>query len=78
MEALFKIKTEEIDKKFIDSLKKLFAGKDIVIRVYEEDEETAYLTKYPENEKHLLENIVSEPSRKFSGDEFNTYVKKIS
>ena len=37
-------------------------------------DETDFLTLYPANEKHLLENIAAEPSKKFTGDEFKEYV----
>ena len=32
-------------------------------------DETDFLTQYPANEKHLLENIAAEPVKKFTGDE---------
>ena len=40
--------------------------------------ETDFLTLYPANEKHLLENIAAEPAKTFTGDEFMEYVDQQS
>ena len=76
MEALYKIKTSELDSLWIESIKKLFKNKSIVIKVTSEMDETDYLTFYPANEKHLLDNMASEPVIRFTGDEFREYVNK--
>lgn len=76
MEALYKIKTSELDSLWIESIKKLFKNKSIVIKVTSEMDETDYLTLYPANEKHLLDNMAAEPVKRFTGDEFNEYVNK--
>ena len=44
MEALYKIKTSELDNQWIESIKKLFKNKSIVIKVTSEMDETDYLT----------------------------------
>ena len=36
-------------------------------------DETDFLTLFPANEKHLLENIAAEPSKTFIGDELKEY-----
>jgi len=41
-------------------------------------DETDYLTQYPANEKHLLDNMAAEPAKKFTGDELVEYVEKLS
>jgi len=76
MEALYKIKANELDSTWIESIKKLFSDKDIIIKISTEMDETDFLTMYPANEKHLLENLAAEPAVKFSGDEFKEYVNK--
>jgi hypothetical protein len=40
-------------------------------------DETDYLTLYPANEKHLLDNMAAEPVIRFTGDEFREYVKNM-
>jgi hypothetical protein len=74
MEALFKIKANDIDRNFIESIRKLFQGKETVIKVTTELDDTAFLSYYTANEKHILDNIVAEPTARFSGDEFQKFV----
>jgi len=76
MEALYKIKADQIDNNFIESIKKLFADEEIVIRITSYADDTEYLSKYPANEKHILENMVAEPAKRFTGDEFNEHSSK--
>ena len=76
MEALYKIKTSELDSLWIESIKKLFKNKSVVIKVTSEMDETDYLTLYAANEKHLLDNMAAEPVIRFTGDEFKEYVNK--
>jgi len=78
MEALYKIKANELDSLWIESIKKLFHDKDIIIKVSTDMDETDFLTLYPANEKHLLDNLAAEPTIKFSGDEFMEYVNKLT
>lgn len=78
MEALYKIKAEELDSLWIESIKKLFHDKNLIIKVSTDMDETDFLTLYPANEKHLLENIAAEPSKTFTGDELKEYVDKMS
>ncbi len=76
MEALYKIKANEIDTGFIEAIRKMFAEKDIVIRITEELNETDYLTRYKANELHIIENMVAEPAKRFTGAEFEEYTSK--
>jgi len=78
MEALYKIKANELDSVWIESIKELFSGKDIIIKISTEMDETDFLTIYLANEKHLLDNLAAEPTVKFSGDEFEEYVNKLT
>jgi len=78
MEALYKLKPNELNSIWIESIKKMFKDKTIIIKISTDLDETDYLTSYPANEKHLLDNIAAEPAVKFSGDEFMEYVNKQS
>lgn len=77
MEAIFRLKGQEIDTKFLESIRKLFVGKDVIIRITTEMDETEYLTLYPANEDHILQNMAAEPVKRFTGDEFSDYVSKL-
>lgn len=77
MEALFKLKANDIDSGFIESVKKLFSGKEVVIRITTHSDDSDYLSYYSANENHILENMVAEPVKKFSGEEFNDYASKL-
>jgi hypothetical protein len=57
MEAIYKLNANEISPNLIDTIKKLFCGKEITITITTEPDETAYLTMNPANKKHLLESI---------------------
>lgn len=74
MEALFKLKAGDLDRNFIESIQKLFHGKEIFIRVSAEMDDTTFLSLYEENEKHILDNIAAEPAAHFSGDEFQKFI----
>ncbi len=74
MEAVYKINANQINDDFLQSLKKLFRGKEIVIRVSSAQDETEYLSSYKSNEKHILDNMAKEPVIRFKGDEFDKYV----
>ena len=76
MEAIYKLKANEINSNLMDTIKKLFSGKEITITISTETDETSYLTLNPANEKHLLNNLAAEPAIKFSGDEFMEYINK--
>ena len=77
MEAVYKLTSDEINASFIESVKKLFSGKDIVIRITSCADDTEYLSQYPANEKHILENMVAEPVKRFSGNEFGDYSSQL-
>jgi len=74
MEALYKINASEMDISLLESIRNLFKGKDIIIKVSADLDETEFLSFYPENEKHIRDNMVAEPVRKFSGDELQEFV----
>ena len=75
MEAIYKLKANEINSNLMTTIKKLFSGKEITITVSASTDETAYLTMSSANEKHLMESIAEEPVIRFTPDEFK---KKIS
>ena len=76
MEALYKIKANELDSLWFESIKKTFRDKNIIIKISTDMDETDFLTIYPANEKHLLDNLAAEPTVKFKGDEFKEYINK--
>lgn len=71
MEAVYKLNSREINAKFIDSVKKLFSGKDVVIRITSFSDDTEFLSHYPANETHIQDNMVADSVKRFSGDEFD-------
>ena len=44
MEAIYKLKANEINSTLMDTIKKLFSGKEITITILAEADETTYLT----------------------------------
>lgn len=77
MEAIYKLKANEINPILMETIKKLFGGKEITITITSEPDETAYLTMNPANKKHLLDSIAQEPSVKFTPEEFRKMVDKM-
>lgn len=76
MEALYKLNVNEIDNSFLESLKKLFKGKQIIISVTSVEEETAYLSSYEANKLHILNNLAAEPTARFEGEGFLRYTSQ--
>jgi antitoxin YefM len=56
MDAIYHVKADELDQRFLDALKALFKDKEIEIAVYERDE-TAYLLRSPANRSRLLRAV---------------------
>ena len=61
----------------MDTIKKLFRGKEITITITTDPDETTYLTMNPANKKHLLDNIASEPTIGFTAKEFDKHVENL-
>ena len=76
MEAIYKLKASEIDLGLIKAIKSLFKDKEVTITVSTELDETEYLTSNPANEKHLLDNLVSDKEIRYTGEEFDTFIKE--
>ena len=56
MDAIYHVKADELDQRFLDALKAMFKDKEIEIAVYERDE-TAYLLRSPANRERLLRAV---------------------
>lgn len=54
MNTIFQINADELDGKFIDTLKTLFKNKKLVITVIDEVDETEYLLRSEANSRRLL------------------------
>lgn len=59
MVSSFTLRTDELNVSFIETIKKLFAGREIEIIVQDVQTDTDYLLKSPKNRKHLLQSISS-------------------
>ncbi|MDP2337472.1 MAG: hypothetical protein Q8N05_13710 [Bacteroidota bacterium] len=57
MEAIYKLKANEINPNLMGTIKKLFGSKEITITITTETDETEYLTSNPVNKKQLLDAI---------------------
>lgn len=61
MYALYKLRADELDQRFLDSLKNQFRDREIEIAVSEvgdsTEDETAYLLRSPANRERLLRAI---------------------
>jgi hypothetical protein len=77
MEAIYKLNTSELDNKLLESIKKLFGRQEVIIQIRSLTDETSYLFDDPENKKHLLESLASEPTVTFSGKEFEVHAKQL-
>jgi antitoxin YefM len=56
MEAIYRLRADELDQNFLDAIKALFKDREIEIAVYERDE-TAYLLRSPANRERLLRAV---------------------
>lgn len=59
MVSSFTLRTEKLNANFIETIKNLFADREIEIIVQDVQTDTDYLLKSPENRKHLLQSIAS-------------------
>lgn len=59
MVSSFTLRTEELNANFIETIKNLFADREIEIIVQDVQTDTDYLLKSPENRKHLLQSIAN-------------------
>lgn len=81
MEAIYKLKANEINPNLMETIKKLFGSKEITITITTESDETEYLTSNPVNKKQLLAAIKEVKKNKnlirFTGKEFEELSEKL-
>ena len=78
MEAIYKLKASELDISLIKAIKSLFKGKEVTIIVSADMDETSYLTADRINEKHILDNMVSDKEIHYKGEEFKSFVDEMT
>lgn len=59
MVSSFILNTDELNASFLETIKKLFTGKEIAITVQDAQNDTDYLLKNQANKNHLLQSIAS-------------------
>ena len=59
MVSSFILNTDELNISFLETIKNLFAGKEIEITVQDAQNDTDYLLKNQANKNHLLQSIAS-------------------
>ena len=59
MVSSFTLRTDELNSSFIETIKNLFAGKEIEITVQDAQTDTEYLLQSPANKNHLAQSISS-------------------
>ncbi len=57
MNTIFQINSDELDSRFIESIKALFKSKRLIISVSEDIDETAYLMQSKNNAKKLIDAL---------------------
>lgn len=57
MVSSFILNTDELNASFLETIKKLFVGKEIAITVQDAQNGTDYLLKNQANKNHLLQSI---------------------
>lgn len=81
METVFKLKANELDSSFIDSIKNLFKDREIEISIKPTQDETEFLLQTPANKKELLEALKEVKKNKnlirLTGKEFEELSKKM-
>ena len=57
MNTIFQINSDDLDNRFIESIKTLFKNKKLIISITEDIDETAYLLQSEDNAKRLFEAL---------------------
>jgi hypothetical protein len=76
MEATYKLKANEVDMKLVNAIRDFFKDEQITIKISSEMDETEYLLFNESNRLHLEANMKSSEIKKFSGNEFNEFIKE--
>ena len=57
MNTIFQINSDDLDNRFIESIKALFKNKKLIISVVEDTDETAYLLQSEKNAQRLFKAL---------------------
>jgi antitoxin YefM len=64
MEAVYRLRTEELSEAFLLGLKETYRNKEIEIVIQEVEDETKYLLKDEANREHLMRAIAADKAGK--------------
>ena len=64
MNTIFQINSEDLDNRFIESIKALFKNKKLIISITDDSDETAYLLQSKKNAKKLFDALEDIKSKK--------------
>jgi hypothetical protein len=77
METIYKIKASELDIKFIESIKALFADNEILISIVPADKTKRLTAHYSKHVLDALRNLKSGKVVNLSGEEFESLSEKL-
>lgn len=79
MELTYRLNANELNEDFINTIKKLYKGKDLEVTVQVKEDETEYLLKSPANREQLLKAVKDVKNKKnmrtLNMDKLNDLVK---
>jgi hypothetical protein len=77
MEITYRLRASEISPDLLKSIKEFFRGRNVIITVTTDQDETDYLTSNVANFEHLKNSMAEEPAIKFTAQEFEALVAKM-
>ena len=77
MEITYRLRASETNPDLLKSIKESFRGRNVIITVSSDQDETDYLTSNVVNFEHLKNSLAEEPVIKFTAEEFETLVAEM-